>query len=560
MSCGSADCVEGAGVVFASLLLRVSGSLVWRRTSSCVARYCRVPRIFCMDRSASSRAASAAAAVLSPSPSSSSHASRRRSCRRCGCVRVPSLIRSVFFFFLCVCPTDRMCEVNRSESVAGLTRIQLENWERAVQRRDSEMLAAPVPEHADLPPPRAHVVIGQPADAKEQDEQQQHKDVSPATSAATAAETPESKKEEEKKEKGVTTPEKRQSLEEAREHAEAAKKKGNTHFGAKQWDAATACYSEAMAYDPTNAVYPANRALCRLKLGDAAAAEQDCTQALVLDARYTKAYYRRAAARRELGKYVLALDDLNMVLQLDPANRQAVEEKRAVNELLAAKVRADETDRVTVVAPEEEGGEETASDEKEEVKEKRVLVEEIASSTSEEGAAKGVEEEEKEEPKPVEPKEEEDKKEEEKEVPKKPTVTIAKPRTFFEFDTQFASLTTDQERAALVRTVPCAQYAAFFKDSLTPSLFARMVAVVIAAAGPDPAEAVAVLDALPTVGRFAILLMTLPAAQKTGLPKHSLAPKCCSVHSHCPYYSTALKDFFDRVAPAADHVRVRWRL
>lgn len=436
-----------------------------------------------------------------------------------------------------------MCEVNRSESVAGLTRIQLENWERAVQRRDSEMLAAPIPEHADLPPPRAHVVIGHPAQAKECDEKKEEeeedkKGVSPPA-AATAAAAAVAEEEKKKKKK---TPEKRQSLEEAREHAEAAKKKGNAHFGAKEWDAAAACYSEAMAYDPTNAVYPANRALCRLKLGKAAEAEQDCTQALVLDAKYTKAYYRRATARRELGKYVLALDDLNMVLQLDPANRQAVEEKRAVNELLAAKVRADETDRVTVVAPEGEKGDDEKDGEK-----KKVLVEEIASSTCEDSDEK---KEEPEAPAPApapkgEPKEEdkkeEEKKEEEKEEesPKKPVVVITKPRTFFEFDSQFASLTTDEERAALVRTVPCKQYAAFFKDSLTPSLFARMVAAVLAAAAssPDSAETVAVLDALPTVGRFAILSMTLPAAQKT-----------------------ALKDFFDRVAPAADHVRARWRL
>lgn len=418
-----------------------------------------------------------------------------------------SLIRFRFLSFGLTDGLNGMCEVNQSESVAGLTRIQLENWERAVQKRDNEMLAAPVPEHADLPPPRAHIVIGFPTAEGETKKEDVSSSVAPAQPAPAA---------EKEKEKDKKTPEKRQSLEEAREHAEEAKKKGNAHFGAKRWDAAAACYSEAMAYDPTNAVYPANRALCLLKLGRAAEAEQDCTQALLRDTKYTKAYYRRATARRELCKYVLALDDLNMVLRLEPGNKQAVEEKRVVNELLAAKVRADETDRVTVVLPDEK-------EEKRKEEEKKVLVEEIASSTTED-ADDDEKEEKKEEPETeastTSPEKE---KEEKEEQPKKPAVVIVKPRTFFEFDTQFASLTTDEERAELLRTVPCEKFAAFFKDSLTPSLFARLVTVVLASAASksDTTEAIAVLDAFATVGRFGILSMTLPSAQKTGLFHHT---------------------------------------
>ena len=44
------------------------------------------------------------------------------------CARAVAHSLGLFLFSVCVCPTDRMCEVNRSESVAGLTRIQLENW------------------------------------------------------------------------------------------------------------------------------------------------------------------------------------------------------------------------------------------------------------------------------------------------------------------------------------------------------------------------------------------------------------------------------------------------
>lgn len=59
----------------------------------------------------------------------------------------------------------------------------------------------------------------------------------------------------------------------------------------------------------------ANRAMARLKAGDAAAAEQDCSSALELDATYLKAWLRRSSARKLLGRRLEAIDDLEQALR-----------------------------------------------------------------------------------------------------------------------------------------------------------------------------------------------------------------------------------------------------
>ncbi len=53
-----------------------------------------------------------------------------------------------------------------------------------------------------------------------------------------------------------------------------------------------------------------NRALARLRHGDAAAAEADAGEALRLDPTFLKAWQRRAAARRALGRSLSAVADL----------------------------------------------------------------------------------------------------------------------------------------------------------------------------------------------------------------------------------------------------------
>lgn len=57
-----------------------------------------------------------------------------------------------------------------------------------------------------------------------------------------------------------------------------------------------------------------------------AAAELDCTQAIALDQRYTKAYFRRATARVHMDKLKEAKNDVTNILSIDPSNKQAKSE------------------------------------------------------------------------------------------------------------------------------------------------------------------------------------------------------------------------------------------
>lgn len=83
------------------------------------------------------------------------------------------------------------------------------------------------------------------------------------------------------------------------------------------------CYTQAIQLNPSCAVYPANRAMCLIKQEKYGAAEVDCTLAIGLDAKYSKAYHRRATARVKLGKLEEAKKDYEELLKLEP-NSQLV--------------------------------------------------------------------------------------------------------------------------------------------------------------------------------------------------------------------------------------------
>jgi DnaJ family protein C protein 7 len=86
---------------------------------------------------------------------------------------------------------------------------------------------------------------------------------------------------------------------------ETRREEGNAAFAAGRWVDAERAYSDALAADATSAAGTAkllaNRAAARLKLRQWAAAVDDCTACLELDASFVKALMRRATALRELG-------------------------------------------------------------------------------------------------------------------------------------------------------------------------------------------------------------------------------------------------------------------
>uniref|UniRef100_A0A383V547 RNA-polymerase II-associated protein 3-like C-terminal domain-containing protein n=1 Tax=Tetradesmus obliquus TaxID=3088 RepID=A0A383V547_TETOB len=101
--------------------------------------------------------------------------------------------------------------------------------------------------------------------------------------------------------------------------ATALKDRGNKLFQAGYYDDAVGCYTQSIALKPTSLSY-ANRAMARLKLGQPAEAEQDCTAALQLDSSYIKALHRRGTARRQLGRLLEAAVDFEEALRLEPGN------------------------------------------------------------------------------------------------------------------------------------------------------------------------------------------------------------------------------------------------
>jgi hypothetical protein len=90
-------------------------------------------------------------------------------------------------------------------------------------------------------------------------------------------------------------------IEEKLERARGLKQAGNILFSEHNYSAAALRYTEAIEEAPEKhkecAVFLNNRATCYFKMGDYDKVISDCSQALKLDADYTKCLLRRAQAR-----------------------------------------------------------------------------------------------------------------------------------------------------------------------------------------------------------------------------------------------------------------------
>lgn len=118
-----------------------------------------------------------------------------------------------------------------------------------------------------------------------------------------------------------------------------AKEKGNECFRlGKTTDAVTA-YTQGIDLDPNSAtthVLYGNRAMCYVKLGEWAKAEKDATMCVQMNRGYAKGYFRRAVARKNLGKLKDARADLESVLALAPNDASAFAEMDEVTKTLQA--------------------------------------------------------------------------------------------------------------------------------------------------------------------------------------------------------------------------------
>ena len=94
------------------------------------------------------------------------------------------------------------------------------------------------------------------------------------------------------------------------------KERGNELFKKGNFAEAKTAYSRSLSKKRSAVVY-ANRAQACLKLGQAAQADKDCSEALELDMQNIKAWQRRGTARKTLGNHFGAAEDFE---QVNPAS------------------------------------------------------------------------------------------------------------------------------------------------------------------------------------------------------------------------------------------------
>ncbi|KAK7476480.1 hypothetical protein BaRGS_00032315 [Batillaria attramentaria] len=114
---------------------------------------------------------------------------------------------------------------------------------------------------------------------------------------------------------------------------EEVKSRGNKHVQKGEYEEAAQCYCQCLEIFSDRVAVFTNRALCYIKLNKGPEAEADCSKALSLEPNNTKAYYRRALARKMCGQYKESLQDLLQLLRLEPTNTAAKREMELVKGL-----------------------------------------------------------------------------------------------------------------------------------------------------------------------------------------------------------------------------------
>ncbi|KAF7335449.1 Outer envelope protein 64, chloroplastic [Mycena venus] len=111
--------------------------------------------------------------------------------------------------------------------------------------------------------------------------------------------------------------------------AEREKEEGNVAFRKGDFAEAVKHYEAAYQIEPELPHYQLNLAAAHLKLSNWMEAEAACTKALSQH-RSGKGYFRRARARKMLGRADEAIRDLRAILKLQPTNTEAIEELLAL--------------------------------------------------------------------------------------------------------------------------------------------------------------------------------------------------------------------------------------
>lgn len=299
-----------------------------------------------------------------------------------------------------------------------------------------------------------------------------------------------------------------------KKEAERFKVEGNNLFKAGDFGTAVSHYSASIRELPTAVAY-ANRAMAYLKLGRDADAEADCTEALRLDPTYLKAIQRRGTARRQLEKHMDAVNDFEAAVLLEPGSQTLRNDRTQARRAHEAKAGVRLTVSSVPVA---------------------VLEEYIPEPSAEE------DEDDVMPPPPVRPQREEA-------GPHDPTKTrpphtddqkstrvnsarskgdgaaariaakpLVAPQNGSEFESSWKTLTESDARARYLQLLGPSSLPKVFKESMTGSILIDFVDIALTQlARLDPDHAVALLETLPSVPRFAMTVMMVPRAAKTKL-------------------------------------------
>ncbi|CAO1351968.1 unnamed protein product [Diamesa serratosioi] len=103
-----------------------------------------------------------------------------------------------------------------------------------------------------------------------------------------------------------------------KQRANEYKEKGNAFVKAQDYENAINMYSEAIKMYNLDPVFYSNRSQCYLKIEKYHECIEDTTQAIKLDPRLSKAFWRRMMAYEKLGEDILALKDCRVIIDLLP--------------------------------------------------------------------------------------------------------------------------------------------------------------------------------------------------------------------------------------------------
>jgi serine/threonine-protein phosphatase 5 len=108
--------------------------------------------------------------------------------------------------------------------------------------------------------------------------------------------------------------------EQAKAEAVELKARANKAFTSHNFTTAVKLYTEAIEKNSNDSTLWCNRAYARMKLEEYGYALNDASQAIQLDPKYAKAYYRRATCHLQILKPQAAVADFKQVLVLEPKN------------------------------------------------------------------------------------------------------------------------------------------------------------------------------------------------------------------------------------------------